>query len=977
METTLAHLDLRARVGQLVMVWMSGGYASATNPERARIERLVRERGIGGIVISIGTPLDYAARLDRLQGLARVPLLVAADFEAGAGFRLGPLYALPSLLAMSGATAFPPAMAFGAVGDEGTVFEAARITAIEARALGVHLNFAPVLDVNNNPANPIINTRSFGEDPARVDALGRAYIRGLHAGGLLATAKHFPGHGDTGVDSHLELPVIPGDRARLDGLELVPFRGAIEEGVDAIMTAHVAVPGILGGDAPPATLSPYFLTRLLRDDLDFDGLVFTDALDMGAIVRAYGPDEASVRALEAGADVLLMPTDPDRAIEAVVAAVREGRIDAARIEASVRRLLTLKARAGLAREPRIDPGRVAEVVGIAAHTAHADTVARRALTLVRDFGALVPVDTARAGRVLAVTFARAPDLAAGRVFDRRLAESLTVESARVDFGTPPARFDSLALRADSADLVVVSAYVPPRSAAGSVDVPPALGDFLNAAEATGTPVAVISFGSPYVLASLPEPSTYLLAWGGGEASQRAAADALLGRAPISGRLPISLPPGHALGEGLERRPEAGAAPEARAPRERNEAGRAGPAARTPSRHAWDGEAPAPEVGMDSARLARVDRILRTAIADGVTPGAALAVGRHGKLARLRAYGRLDWAADAAAVTDSTLYDLASLTKVVGTTTAAMRLVEEGRLRLDAPVGDYLPEWSRGWKAQVTMRHLLLHRGGVPAFRPYWRELEGAAAYRQAFARLEPEYPPGSRTVYSDIGFMTLAFVVESVAGRPLDAYLDEILFGPLGLRETMFNPPPALRPRVAPSEVDTVFRHRHVRGEVHDENAFAAGGVAGHAGLFSSARDLARFADWMLAAARAAAPAGAPSGGVPGAAGSARDPALARPSPATVREFTRRADRGSSRALGWDTPSGRSSAGRFFSTDAFGHTGFTGTSIWIDPELDLFVVLLTNRVNPTRDNQRHIGLRRAVHDAVATAIVDRTVEPRP
>jgi CubicO group peptidase (beta-lactamase class C family) len=474
-------------------------------------------------------------------------------------------------------------------------------------------------------------------------------------------------------------------------------------------------------------------------------------------------------------------------------------------------------------------------------------------------------------------------------------------------------------------------------------------------EAAGTPAVLVSFGSPYLLESLPSAHTYLVAWGPAEASQRAAADAVLGRSRPTARLPISLPPYYATGYGLDRAP--GSATVTDEPRVSGAAGI---------------ERPAAALGIDPATLERLDRILETATADGLVPGAALAVGRSGGIVRLRGYGRLDPGPESAPVTPSTLYDLASLTKVVGTTTAAMRLVDQGRLALDDRVGDHLPEWSAGWLGEVTIRHLLTHTAGLPPFRPFWREHEGREAYRAAIAALEPASPTGTETVYSDIGLMALGFVIEEIAGRGLDEELAAGVFGPLGMEDTGFRPDRSRLARIAPTEMDTVFRHRHVRGEVHDENAFALGGVAGHAGLFSTADDLARFARWMLRAARADS---VTSPAADGAAGAAGPPGLPRPE--TVRAFTRRADPGSSRALGWDTPAGLSSSGRFTTPSAFGHTGFTGTSIWIDPELDIFVVLLTNRVNPTRANALHAPLRRAVHDAALAAIADRPVVPRP
>jgi CubicO group peptidase (beta-lactamase class C family) len=330
------------------------------------------------------------------------------------------------------------------------------------------------------------------------------------------------------------------------------------------------------------------------------------------------------------------------------------------------------------------------------------------------------------------------------------------------------------------------------------------------------------------------------------------------------------------------------------------------------------------------------------------PGAALAIGRHGRLVRLRGYGVLD-PADTVPVSPTTLFDLASLTKVVGTTSAIMLLVDEGAVELDAPVVDYLPWWAgpHPAKAGITVRQLLSHRAGLAPFRRWYLEMEGEEAYRAALAAEAPATAPGGPPVYSDLGVMTLGFLVEAVAGEPLDAFLDRRVFRPLAMEDTGFRPDPALVPRIAPTEVDTVYRHRHLRGEVHDENAWALGGVAGHAGLFSSAAELAVFAQLLLDRGVAVPCRAAEAGAT---CPEDRGDEVALLDSATVRLFTTPVSGGTTRALGWDTPGGRSSAGDYFTPSAFGHTGYTGTSIWIDPELDLFVVLLTNRVNPTRAN---------------------------
>ena len=964
-DETLSSLTLRQQVAQLVIQWMPGSYASTSSSEFQEWAGWVEDDEIGGLYLSIGLPHSYAAKLNELQARSRIPLLVASDFEnGGPGMRINHSYALPSLLPQGGGTSFPPTMAFGAIGDERFAREYGRITALEARAVGLHLNFAPVLDVNSNPENPVINTRSFGEDPEAVARLGAAFIEGSHAGGVLATAKHFPGHGDTQTDSHVDVPVVPADWDRLNSLELVPFRYAIDRGVDAVMTAHVVVSGVQGLEAAPATLDARFMTDLLRDNMGFEGLLLTDALVMAALADRYGSAEVAVMALEAGSDVLLMPTDVTEAIDAVMAAVDDGRIEPARIRTSARRVLETKARAGLHLGRMVDLNAVDEVVGAGDHLAFADTVATRSITLLRDRDAVLPVDSRRTNRVLSVTYARTDDLIAGTTFDPALG-SMVQEALRVRIGpeTPAEVYDSLETVAAGADLVIVSVYVPPRSGTGEVSVSADMAAFI-AAVGPERPMMVISFGNPYLLTSLPDSPGYLIAWGSHEVSQRAAARALFGQSAISGRLPVSIPPYHEIGDGLTR----SALPD--------------PLDVNPSSVEVDPET----VGMDAGRLAAIDVLVAEALADSASPGAVLAIARHGQLVRLRGYGKLDWAETSGSAGPRSIYDLASLTKVVGTTTAAMILADEGRLDLDAPVVEYLPRWAAGdpVKENVTVRHLLLHQAGLPPFRTFYLEMEGREAYLSAISRLELDYQPGTQTVYSDIGSMTLAFIIEVVSGQGLDEFLEERVWGRLGMSDTGFRPAESLRDRIAPTEIDAVFRNIHVHGVVHDENAYAMGGVAGHAGIFSTAADLVVLAQTLLDGGRVTGCETDDSDTVPQEAATSSEKICAvgvrgqarLVSEETVRTFTRKFDSQSSRALGWDTPGERSSAGDYFTSAAFGHTGFTGTSIWIDPELDMFVILLTNRVNPTRENTKHIALRRAVHDGAALAITDMEVSLR-
>jgi CubicO group peptidase (beta-lactamase class C family) len=570
-----------------------------------------------------------------------------------------------------------------------------------------------------------------------------------------------------------------------------------------------------------------------------------------------------------------------------------------------------------------------------------------------------------------------------------------LSSVRIGPSAREEELDVLLEQAGAFDVVLISAYLPPRAGAGTVALPAPVADFIRVVAERHSSV-LISFGNPYLLGAVPDVGTYIVAWGDREVSQRAAARAVAGAARIEGRLPITLPGLHPRGAGIVRPANldaegpGAAAPDGPAtPAVPDQAGPIGPPQGPPSPEglgapvAWEGlrisplELDAIAVGLDPVALQALDAYILRALEDSVAPGAALAVGRRGRLVRLRGYGRLDWDPASPEVTPSSLYDLASLTKVVGTTSAVMLLVEEGRVDLDDAVTRFLAAFDRGdpRKGDVTIRDLLLHRSGLPAYRPFYTELQGEEAFREAVYDVALEASPGQATVYSDLGFMTLAWVVEAVVGEPLDAFIERRIFRPLGMGDTRFRPDRSEVHRIAPTEVDVAWRGTHVQGEVHDENAHAAGGVAGHAGLFSSARDLAVFAAMLAGGGMAPRCDHTPASGMPCGARSAPIPLRLLES-ATVERFTRRHGAASSRALGWDTPMGRSSAGDFFSASSFGHTGFTGTSIWVDPELELFVVLLTNRVNPTRDNSRHVAFRRAVHDGVAAAVTDRAVVPR-
>jgi len=551
-EATLNSLTLEEKVGQMLMPFLLGDFMPEGSASWTRITEMVDQQHLGGVIMSVGTPVDVAVKLNALQRRSRIPLLVAADLETGAGFRMRGTVHLPTTIPLGGATMFPSMMAVGATGDPELAYQVGRVTALEARAVGIHVPFAPVLDVNNNPDNPIINVRSFGEDPETVAMMGSMFVKGVQENGGLATGKHFPGHGDTDVDSHIDLPLITVDRARLDSVELVPFRRVIEEGIGGIMTAHVAVPSVTEDDGTPATLSENVLTTLLRDDLGFEGLVFTDAMDMNAIARRHGRAEASVRAVEAGADVVLMPPSAEAAAEGIVEAVRSGRLSEERIDRSVRRILQVKQDLGLHEGALVDVEAIPSKVGIPEYADLAQEIADRSITLMRNGRDLLPLRGTRTARVMSVTYRRRNDLLAGRYFDGRVRATYPrLRTATVDRETDQDTYESLLARARNSNLVLVSTYVAGVSYQGEMVLPEELTDFIQALSDENITHVVVSFGNPYLLREFEDAEAYMLAWSGSRPSQRAAARALFGEIALDGHAPTRIPPFFEIGDGIQ------------------------------------------------------------------------------------------------------------------------------------------------------------------------------------------------------------------------------------------------------------------------------------------------------------------------------------------------------------------------------------------------------------------------------------------
>jgi beta-N-acetylhexosaminidase len=913
-------MPLAEKLGQLLMVPFFGRFTPEDGADFQELVRAVEEQRVGGFMLAtrpgpqgiLRAQVYPTAQLtNELQRRAQIPLLVGADFERGTVMRI------------EEGTSFPHAMAVAATASPQDAYEVGRITALEARSAGIHWIFSPDADINSNPANPIINTRSFGEDPHRVASFVAAFTRGIQENGALATAKHFPGHGDTSTDSHLDLPLTNADRKRLDQVELVPFRAAIAAGVNTVMTGHLSVPSLESNAIVPATLSHEILTGLLRKKMRFDGLIVTDALDMAGVAARFSPGEVAVRTILAGADVLLVPPSPDAALSALHQAVESGRLPIVRVDASVKRILRAKARLGLHTQCLVDEAALSKNFAKQEFAATSQNIADRGVTLLRDQHKVLPLDATRPLRVLLVAIAGDPDVTPAEALERDL--SWRVDSHQVvSVDTRYSLVSQIKIPpTESYDVMIVALLVRVADRKDSVALPAEQIQLVETLLKLPKPLIVACFGSPYLIEKFPQAKTWIAAFSTADVCQRAVGRAIFGEIPLSGKIPVSVPtamPAVRIGDGLSKP--------------------AIPMTLRPVSKECD------------SKFEAAYELLERSAAVHAFPGGVLAIGFKGDL-WVHPFGKQSFEPNARAIKTDTIYDVASLTKPVVTTILIAMEVEAGRINLDVPIGNYLPDWNSGpqpdWRRRVTIRHLLTHTSGLPGHITYFQSLKskGEIIKRALSERLI--YEPGSRVEYSDPGFIVLGTILEATLGRSLDTLARERIFTPFQMNSSMFNPVQKLHARIAATGSDSPLRKGVIEGAPHDDNTFVMGGIAGHAGLFSTAGDLAAFCQMML------------NGGI-----YAHHRLLER---ATVEEFTAAQSLASNtRALGWVVPTEPSASGKYFSTRSFGHAGFTGTSIWCDPEKDLFVILLTNRTHPIRTNEKIQQVRPALHDAVAEAL---------
>lgn len=910
-DTLLKTLSLKEKIGQLFVTKAYGQYESNDSERLLELERKVTEDHVGGVIFMAGDIYEQIILTNRLQRLSKIPLLISQDMEYGPAMRL------------YRASRFTPAMGIAATGNPDNAYLAGLITAREAKALGVHQIYAPVADINNNPDNPIINVRSFSESPQMVSTYASSFMYGVLAEGLMPTAKHFPGHGDTDTDSHIDLPVIRYDYKRLDSLELSPFKTLIENGIPSIMSAHISFPELSMDPETPGTLDRDVLGRILLDSLGYEGIVVSDALDMEAVSNRYSPGEAARMALLAGIDMLLISIDEHAAINELERSVRNGKISEERIDESVRKILAWKIQLGLFSGSLVDLDRAPDVIDSRNHKITAERIARESITLLKNQNGVIPVYPREYDKVMVIVIADDDSGDTGKSLLRTVrAYHPNVEFGLYDKRTPDHELEQIIRKASKADLIIVGSFVYVRMAA-KIQFSRAQRSFIRRIEKLKPPKMAIAFGNPYVLSEFEDFDVHISAWSAANQQVYQTVPGLFGAEDIFGHLPISIPNLYNIGDGIGIK-------------------------KSIIRE------DAPElVRLNYNRLRSVDDIIAKAIEDSVFPGAQLAVLRNGVLAWNKGYGYHTYE-KVRAVKNTDLYDLASLTKVMATTSSVMMLIDEGKLKLNDRVSKFFPEYNEGQKSRVTIRHLLEHQSGLPPFRLYIDSLKSREEIVKAVLNEPLIEKAGTETIYSDLGFITLGAIVEKITGERLDKFINKKLFYPSGMIWTMYRPHRFGNnyvERSAPTEVDTVYRKQEIKAYVHDERAYYMDEVAGHAGLFSRASDVAIFADILLREGNYAG--------------------IQFFKPKTVQRFTIRSSKNPERALGFDlkNQNGFSSAGILMSGDTFGHTGFTGTSLWIDPKKDLAVVLLTNRTHPYRTYGSQISqVRAAVADAVMRAL---------
>lgn len=937
-DSVLKTLTPEERIAQLFMV---AAFSNKGAEHEAFISGLVKNQKIGGLCFFQGGPARQAKLTNKYQALAKVPLMLTIDGEWGLSMRL------------DSTPRYPRQMMLGAIKNDSLIYQMGADIARQCKRIGLHANFSPVADVNNNPNNPVINTRSFGENKYNVAKKAIAYMLGLQDNKVLATAKHFPGHGDTDSDSHKALPLISHNRTRLDSLELYPFKMMIEAGVGSIMVAHLQVPALGTEENSATTLSPKVVNGLLKTEMGFKGLIFTDALNMKGVSATNAPGYVDVKALLAGNDVLLYAEDVPTAIREIKKAVAEGKITQAEIDARCHKILMAKKWARLDKWKPLDLKNLNADLNTPKTDALNFKLAEAATTLAINNDSLVPLKRLDTLRIAAV----AVDGDKDNVFCQTLRKYAKVDCFEVTEEAAPASAD-LVKKLSKYNVVIVGLHNPKNQFGKSAVLSSGAAGFISQLEKTSKTISVV-FGNPYSLSRFKvgaNTGAVIAAYEDTRFTQSMAAQAIFGGISVSGTLPVTASPSFKAGQGVE----------------------TGKAIRLKYTMPED-------VGMNSKDLNKIDVLANDYIKQGVFPGCVVLVAKDGNVIYNKGFGRHTYSATAEPTTPDDIFDLASITKIMASTVALMKLTDDGKFDLTKTLGDYLPYLKGTNKADMKVLDILTHQARLKAWIPFFRRtlnddgtykpgiysttaqgdftvpvaenLYITKAYRDSIykAIIDSPLEPTAEYKYSDMGYYLLKQHIEIAAGKTLDQFLADTYYTPLGLETMGYNPWKTFpKSRLIPTENDKTFRKQVIQGYVHDQGAAMLGGVAGHAGLFATANDLAIMLQMLLNYGN--------YGGVQYV------------SKNTVKEFTRCpfCKISNRRGIGFDKKQlgEEGPACLCVSGESYGHQGFTGTQVWADPVHNLVYVFLSNRVYPDAENKKisTLGVRQKIQEVIYDAL---------
>lgn len=921
-DSVYSALTPEERIGQLMMIRAK---STGDSIEYRDIANLVRQYNLGGICFFQGGPVRQAMLTNYYQSLAKTPIFISMDAEWGLGMRL------------DSTISFARAMTLGAISDTSLITECGRQVGLQLKRLGVHIDFAPVVDINSNPANPIINIRSFGEDADNVILKAQCFTRGLNES-VLTVAKHFPGHGDTDTDSHLALPVIQHSRETLESVDMRPFR-VLQSMVDGIMVGHLYVPALDSTSGMPASLSPVIIDTILRKSMKYEGLIFTDALDMRGVADYAGPGAAEVKALIAGNDVLLLPQSVPQAIEAIMKAMESGLISQHIVEERCKRILSAKFRFGITtRETtRVNTENVFNEL----NNPDANLLNRKlyesSVTLLKNERDIIPLQYPNILRIACLTIGTET---AG-AFEERLDSYCTMDHFYCPREPSKEQVAKLLLQLEPYQLVIVGVKnTHPSPSRG-------FGISSNAADLADTlmsikPVIIDIFSLPYSIGrfkNISSAKAILISYQDNAVAYDVSAQVIFGALGAKGSIPVTVSGFYPLHSGLS------------------------------SKSGLRFKYSLPEVaGMSSGKLALVDTIVMEGIRAGAYPGCQVLIAKGGNVVFQKSFGSHDYSGSQK-VSNADLYDLASITKVAATTISVMRLFDQGLIDINRPLSKYLPSLARTNKHGIIIKDVLTHQARLKDWIGFYRStLKDGKPDPKYYSQVESDsftvqvadslylrsdYPDRildtiirsallktKEYKYSDLGFILLGKAIEHITGQPLDDYVMHNFYLPLCINMGYKPLERFSLQQITPTENDTIFRHQLIHGYVHDQAAAMLGGVAGHAGLFGNANDLAVLFQMLLQKGEYAGRTYIDS--------------------STVRLFTSQQFAGNRRGLGFDKPQlDRSADGPACpaaSALSYGHTGFTGTYVWADPKSDLILVFLSNRVNPDAENTKLAGM---------------------